>query len=362
MNDTSTSSIDPRQARELLVLRHDRQLLACRFSPCGRFVFAAATDRFVHRWELETGTHTAFDAHLSWVGGLGFHPDGKRLVTADYVGAVHCWNYADAEPKPLWSIAEAHPDSIRTVSISIDGKAVITAGHDGKVRIRSADDGQLLHTLTGHESPVYASTVHPDGQSLVTADQSGGVLHWDIRTGKLLRRLDASILWQDESLSGGARSCGVRGLTFGDDGTTLACSGITELKDGDRRGGNASILMLDWKSGTRRELLQAKGAGYAERTVFAGADLIIAACLTQEFGSIRFWSRETPEAMHSIKSNCRDLDLHPDGERFAVAEWDKNGKAGNNASTKELEEFSSHNGLIRVYSLIPEPAAAAGNS
>lgn len=355
-------TIDPAKVWESQLLKHDRQLLGCRFSPCGTYVFAAAADYAVHRWNLESEAHTALNGHPSWVGGMAFYPDQQRLVTGDYVGTLHCWNYADETPTPVWSVKDAHPSAIRTISVSADGRYVATAGHDSIVRVWSADDGKLVHELKGHGSPVYAGAIHPDGNNLVTAEQHGIVCHWDLAAGKLVRKLDASLLWTDASLNGGAWSSGIRGLTFCDSGDSLACTGITELKDGDRRGGNASILMLDWKVGKRQQLLQAKSAGYAERVVFHPSGDAIAACLTQEFGSIQFWKRDAEQAVHKIKSNCRDIDLHPDGTRIAVAEWEKFGKVGNNPSTKEPVEFSPHHGVIRIHTLIPRPAEEKATS
>ncbi len=348
------NSIEPTKAWESQLLKHDRQLLSCRFSPCGKFIFAAATDRFVHRWDLESETHTALDAHKSWVGGMDFHPDGKRLVTADYVGAIHCWNYADETPKPVWSVEDAHPNSIRGVAISSKGGQIATAGHDQIVRIWSADDGKAIHKLSGHTSPIFCCRFHPDGKSLVSAEQHGMIHHWDVSTGKLVRKLDASALWTDASLNGGAHTCGIRSLVFRDD-NTLVCTGLTELKDGDRRGGNASILMLNWKDGSQSQMLLAKGAGYAEQVAFHREGFLSAACLTQEHGSLQFWKNDSESTVHTIKSNCRDLDLHPDGERLAVAEWEKFGKVGNNASTEKLVEFSPHHGLVRIYKMTPKP-------
>lgn len=349
-----TSTIDPKQIWETSLFKHDRQLLGCRFSPCGEFVFGAGTDNLVHRWHLDSGQHTRIAGHSSWIGAIAFHPDGKRLITADYVGKVHCWNYADADPKAKWSIDAAHPGAIRSLAINPQGKSFATVGHDRGVRVWSTEDGQRIHEFLGHQSPVFCAAFHADGVSLVSAEQFGVVKHWDSLSGKLERDIDASELWQDASLSGGAHSCGIRDIRFDSSGKTLACTGLTSLKDGDRRGGNASILLFDWSNAKRIKLLTAKGAGYAERFAFHSADLSIAACLTQEHGSIQFWNETSPEAFHQFKSNCRDMDVHPDGTRIAVCEYVAHGKAGNNASTDKLEEFQPNHGAIRIHSLVPK--------
>ena len=136
---------------------------------------------------------------------------------------------------------------------------LVTAGHDQMVRVWTAADGKRVHELAGHKSPLFAAGIHPDSVSVVSAEQHGIVKHWDLQSGKLVRDLDAKVLWYDESLSGGGHSCGIRSLTFDATGKTLAAGGISDLKDGDRRGGNARVLLLDWKSGKSNLSLQAKG-------------------------------------------------------------------------------------------------------
>ncbi len=60
---------------------HSRPLIACRFDPRGRSVYASAEDDTVQRWDLATGKRVAFEAHDSWVFALAHHPGGEVLVT-----------------------------------------------------------------------------------------------------------------------------------------------------------------------------------------------------------------------------------------------------------------------------------------
>ncbi len=348
MNDSP--NFDPKQMSEVAVLEHDRQLLSCRFSPCGKFVFAGGMDHHIHRWELVTSKHTSIEGHSSWIGSLDFHSDGERMLSADYVGAINCWQYANENPKPTWTRKDAHASAIRSLVVSPNGNVVATSGHDMIVRAWSAESGKPLWESPGHSSPVFSSVFHPDGNSVVTAEQFGIVKQWNADTGKHERDLDVSMLWTDASLSGGAHTCGIRDVRFLDNGNVLVCSGLTELKDGDRRGGNATIVFIDWKTAKPTKTLAAKGAGYVER--FMQSDqLSIAACLTQENGSLQFWAGGNETPMAQVKAPCRDLDLHPDGNRIAVCEWAKHGKVGNNPSTDKLEEFEPHHGVIRIHSL-----------
>jgi WD40 repeat protein len=75
---------DPKQSYVATEYKHAAPFITCRFDPKGRFLFAAAEDRSVLRWDLATGASTVLQGHDSWVGDLAFTPDGDTLVTAGY--------------------------------------------------------------------------------------------------------------------------------------------------------------------------------------------------------------------------------------------------------------------------------------
>ena len=56
-------------------------LIACRFDPRGRYVFASAEDNTVRRWDLATGKEAALAGSESWVFALASHPGGETMVT-----------------------------------------------------------------------------------------------------------------------------------------------------------------------------------------------------------------------------------------------------------------------------------------
>src|SRR5437660_12822972 len=72
------ATIDPANARLDREFKHLRPLIACRFDPSGRFLFAAAEDSTVQRFDLLTGAVVAFAGHRSWVRALAFLPSGAE--------------------------------------------------------------------------------------------------------------------------------------------------------------------------------------------------------------------------------------------------------------------------------------------
>src|SRR5437762_857917 len=92
-------------------IKLDQQLGLVRYSPCGQFLVAGNFEAQVRRWStaVEPMTElTPLKGHNGWVQALAFHPDGKRLFSADSWGRLCCWPFIEKEPKPLWQLPEAH--------------------------------------------------------------------------------------------------------------------------------------------------------------------------------------------------------------------------------------------------------------
>jgi WD40 repeat protein len=60
------------------------------------------------------------------------------------------------------------------------GKIVVTAGHDGSVKIWQAADGMLLRTLEGHQGQVLSLAVSDDGRHLLSGGRDNSIRFWDV--------------------------------------------------------------------------------------------------------------------------------------------------------------------------------------
>jgi WD40 repeat protein len=349
-------TLDPTKAWPGKNLKHERQMLRCRFSPCGRFVVAGGLDSLIHRWELETEKKTALAGHASWIAGLAFHPTAERLLTMDFYGAVHCWPYAAEDPKPLWTVQASTDGWVRTICVSPDGKSFLTGGNDRKVRLWSTENGKLIREFTGHKGYVFSAAFHPDGKTFATGDLFGIVKHWDAGTGNPIRDLDAGALHtrKEEFL---ADVGGVRGMTFDPQGTLLVCTGLTDAQSNTFCPGTPTAIVFDWKSGQPRQTLRVKekadGPINAARFL---ADGTLAGCGEGQSGAaLWFWKGEQSEPFHSIPGPTGyDLDLHPDGLRLAAALYEGRGHTGNGRRAKDRAEYVPNGGLIRIFHLHPK--------
>src|SRR5690242_10364808 len=100
-------ALDVTQTHPVQEFKQPSPLIGCRIDPSGRFVFAGAQDNSIQRWELNTGKATVLAAHKSWVRGLAFSADGKRLFSADWSGKVLAWPADADKPEPIFTL-DAH--------------------------------------------------------------------------------------------------------------------------------------------------------------------------------------------------------------------------------------------------------------
>lgn len=320
---TPKPKLNPAQIRQVAEWKVSSPLVSCRIDPQGSYACAGAQDFSIQRFDLSTGKPVALLGHSSWVRGLCFHPKEKLLFSGGCDGKVFVWPFADETPKPTRSW-EAHQGWVRAVACSPDGQSLATCGNDNLVKIWESQTGKLKTTLTGHASHVYNVVFHPKGESVHSCDHKGVVKTWDLKQGKCVQDIDASVLFKyDDGFRadiGGARSMAIQA-----DGSTLACSGITEVTNAFAGIGKPVVVLLDLVTGKRKQVLRSKEdfTGTMWGVTFHPEGLVIGSA-GGNGGGIWFWKpTETPAfATLKLTANARDLALHPDGKRLAIPFYD----------------------------------------
>jgi WD40 repeat protein len=211
---------------------------ACVFSPDGKLMATAGYEKekdvYVARlWEIGTGKELRYFPAAKFPAGngrnraLAFSPDGTMLASGGWGDArLHLWETATGKEPVVFPRIGA---DIEGVAFAPDGKTVAAAGDriylydpvTGKERLRierrarllafSRDGSVLIGAVSGaiyrwdaasgrqltptaaQDSAVEQILVSPDGRSLFTTDQDGGLYLWKSAHGKSPRQIAGGV-------------------------------------------------------------------------------------------------------------------------------------------------------------------------
>jgi WD40 repeat protein len=217
------------------LLEHPGHVVSAAWSPDGRLVLTACTDRHIRLWKAASGQLNGKPLRLPrGVARAAFSPDGKMILTV--AGQeVRLWRLGTNEPALLENIelgkgsefvshafsqdglqlwiafrrgqatwlqawrSDAHPSLAEPVELgqgltqvvfSPDGQSFVTAGETREVipRLWRSATGKPVRDLNEHTHRVFAIVFNPkDGRSFLTGSYDNTCRLWDTGTGEPLR-------------------------------------------------------------------------------------------------------------------------------------------------------------------------------
>ncbi|HEY3184297.1 MAG TPA: TIR domain-containing protein [Gaiellaceae bacterium] len=136
-------------------------------------------------WSVSDGRTTTLAGHESFVNSLGLSRDGSFAVTAGDDGTARVWDPYEGTA----TILRGHRGPV--LDVWPDGRKgrLVTAGADGTVRVW--DVVRRAASFKGSEDGMSAVAFSSNGRVLAAADADSSARLWDVRTGRLVHRLDA---------------------------------------------------------------------------------------------------------------------------------------------------------------------------
>jgi WD40 repeat protein len=170
----------------MLVLRQEAKVHVAIFSPDGRRILTASSDKTARMWDAATGAPIGEPMrHEDEVVEAAFSPDGARIVTASKDRTARLWDAATFKPlgEPM-----RHEHPVDHVAFNSTGTRIVTECNEADLlQLWDASTGASVGKAMPHK-PDYAwmfEPFSPDGKLLTTIENKAP-RNWDSATGKSL--------------------------------------------------------------------------------------------------------------------------------------------------------------------------------
>jgi WD40 repeat protein len=172
---------------------HMALISAITFTPDGRQLVSAGDDKVIRIWDVAQGRTIRT---LRGETGLGDHgkiyamalsPDGRWLAASGYMATFNGENKEDVAAIRLYDFAsgeivgrlKGHQNVVVALAFSSDGKHLVSTDQNGIAILWNVDQQSAIHTLEGHQAGIYSVAFTADGDLRL----------WQVADGALLHRL-----------------------------------------------------------------------------------------------------------------------------------------------------------------------------
>jgi eukaryotic-like serine/threonine-protein kinase len=157
-------------------------------------------DKVLRLWDVTTGTELwKFEGLAEEVSAAAFSADGRRVATAgggkyeqtnqqlkpgsDY--SIRLWNAVSGKEELR---LRGHYSFVRGLAFLPDGRRLLSGGADNLLRLWDLQSGEELHIYPGHARPVNTIALSRDGRWVLSGSADTTVRLWEIETAKELCR------------------------------------------------------------------------------------------------------------------------------------------------------------------------------
>jgi len=193
-------------------------------------------------------------------------------------------------------------------------------------------------TFAGHAAGVTSAAFSPDGRRVITGDQAGAAIVWDVQTGREILKLDAHARW-------------VVSAVFSRDGKRIVTGSFDKTsKVWDALSGRLILTFRGHKNGIGSAAFSPDG----KRVLTASSDK-----------TAKVWDAETGRLILTLKGHTgpiRSAAFSPDGKRIVTGSYDSTARVWDARTGRALLTFRAHKAgvLSIVFSPDGRHIASAG--
>jgi len=165
-------------------------------------LFATVGTGDVRIWQTTTGKELRrIEVPNIKCNAIAFSPDGKSLVTAWHDGKLRA--YLPESGKVIYEVPHAHHLDATAVVVTDNNRQIISGGGEGAIRVWNLDLSNtkkpiptLLETMKEHKSKITAIKLRRNNMECATASEDGTCIIWDLGRYTRKQMVMANTLFQ----------------------------------------------------------------------------------------------------------------------------------------------------------------------
>jgi WD40 repeat protein len=152
-------------------------------SPDDRLVANACSDGRISIWQKGSGQNLLnIKAHGSYVVGIVFTNDSRKLISASLDRFIKIWDLDSGVCLQSWQSS----NSVHGLALNHDGQILACGSECGGVLLWDVATGKLLKSLTGHTASVISVAFQPHGTLLASSSYDSTIKLWDLTTDECI--------------------------------------------------------------------------------------------------------------------------------------------------------------------------------
>jgi WD40 repeat protein/serine/threonine protein kinase len=272
-------------------------------------------------------THIALAAQALEVHNLG---RAEELLD-DCPGHLRGWEWHYLKRRRYESPRELkHPDAVRTVAFSPDGRHLAAGCLDGTVKVWDARTWQQVQNWRAHDARVFSVAWGPNSQYLASGGIDQKILVWDLSTGALVHTLPG-------------HTGTINHLAFSPDGQYVAsASEDRTVRLWDLAAPPAAFTFREHAEAVKGVAFHAAGG----HLVSASAD-----------GHIKIWDRTTGAVTATRRGHIRwvaSMAFHTQSHRLALGSWDGSVELWDDLTGNTIQTLHGHMGRVTTLAFRPD--------
>jgi WD40 repeat protein len=157
--------------------------------------------------------------HAGWVSGCAVSADGATVISASHDGTLKVWDgCSGAERFTLCG----HEGEVESCAVSADGATIVSASWDQTLKVWDGRSGAERFTLSGHADMVRGCAVSVDGAIIISASSDQTLKVWDGHSGAERFTLSGHADWVNDCA---VSADGAMIVSASDDGTLKVWDG-----------------------------------------------------------------------------------------------------------------------------------------